>query len=41
MRYSRSIGHNPVLVGVLASLDYEARFRLFVDCAKVFEASDE
>jgi hypothetical protein len=24
MRYSRSIGHNPVLVGVLASLDCQA-----------------
>jgi hypothetical protein len=40
MRYSRSIGHNPILLGVLASLDCQASFCLFVDCVKVFEASD-
>jgi hypothetical protein len=40
MRYSQSIGHNPVLLGVLASLDYQASFCLFVDCAEVFYASD-
>jgi hypothetical protein len=41
MRYSRSIGRNPVLLRVLASLDYQASFRLFVDCVKVFGASDD
>jgi hypothetical protein len=40
MRYSRSIGHIAVLLGVLASLDYLASFCLVVDCAKVLEASD-
>jgi hypothetical protein len=41
MRHSRSIGHNPVLLGVLESLDYQASFCLFVDCAKVFWSSDD
>jgi hypothetical protein len=40
MRYSRSIGHNPVVLGVLASMECQASFWLFVDCVKVFEASD-
>jgi hypothetical protein len=40
IRYSRSIGHNPVLLGVLAFLDCQARFCLIVDCVKVFELSD-
>jgi hypothetical protein len=40
MRYSRSIGHNPVLIGVLESLDCQASFCLFVDFVKVFESSD-
>jgi hypothetical protein len=40
MKYSRSIGHNPVLLGIFASLYYQAIFFFFVDCAKVYEASD-
>jgi hypothetical protein len=40
IRYSRSIGHNPFLLGVLAFLDCQASFCLFVDCVKVLESSD-
>jgi hypothetical protein len=38
-RYIRSIGNNPVLLGVLTTLNYQARF--FLHSAKVFKASDD